>query len=144
MTRARVLAGGLALLGALHLVWGLWALLAPEHFFDTFPGFGERWTVAYPPYNEHLVSDLGATFTALGVLLWIAAAVRDRRVTVVVLAGVLVFSALHLVFHAAHPGLLSGGSFAASLVSLAFGLLAPAALLVLVLAGKTGSRQRGD
>lgn len=131
MTRRQVLTAGLVLLGALHLTMGPWALLAPRHFFDTFPGFGQRWTAAYPPYNEHLVSDVGATFTTLGVLLLLAAAVRDRRVTSVVLIGVIVFGTLHLVFHALHPGTLRGLDLAGSLVSLALGVLAPAGLLVL-------------
>ncbi|MBX6355016.1 MAG: hypothetical protein IRZ05_04065 [Micromonosporaceae bacterium] len=130
MTRA-VLRGGLALLGMLHLSWGVMAAAAPRWFFDTFPGFGQRWTAAYPPFNEHLVTDLGATFATLGVLLLAAAALGDRRVTTVVLLGVIVFSALHLAFHAVHRGGLAGVSYSLSLVSLLAGVLAPAALLVL-------------
>ena len=82
-------------------------------------------------YNAHLVSDVGATFITLAVLLLIAALVRDRRVTAVVLIGVIVFSSLHLVFHAAHAGALRGGALAASLISLALGVVVPAGLLVL-------------
>jgi len=130
LTRRRVLVAGLILLGALHLWWGLWAAVAPRHFFDTFPGFGHHWTAAYPPYNAHLVSDLAATFTTLGVLLLIAAWLRDRRVTAVVLVGVLLFSTLHLVYHLGHPGGLRGADLAASLISLAIGVLGSAALLV--------------
>jgi len=131
LTRRQVLRYGLVVLGVLHLWWGLWATVAPRHFFDTFPGFGQRWTAAYPPYNAHLVSDVGATFITLAVLLLIAALVRDRRVTAVVLIGVIVFSSLHLVFHAAHAGALRGGALAASLISLALGVVVPAGLLVL-------------
>src|SRR4051794_30059625 len=97
---------GLLLLAALNLWWGAWARVAPRGLFDTFPGWGPHWTAAYPPYNEHLVSDLGATFLALGVLLGIAAfsPVAVRRA---VLAGVVVFNLLHLQFHATHPAILS-------------------------------------
>lgn len=129
--RLAPLTAGLALLGAIQLAIGAWAWFAPAHFFDTFPGFGQRWTAVYPPYNAHLVTDLGATFVTLGVLLLIAAALRDRRVTTVVLVGVLVFSVLHLTFHATHHGLGSGPQLAASIGSLVLGVLAPAALLVL-------------
>lgn len=122
---------GLALLGLVHLSWGLPATLAPRWFFDTFPGFGRAWTAAYPPYNEHLIVDLGATFTALGVLLLVAAWFADRRVTAVVLCGVLVFSSLHLVFHARNHGALAGADLAASLAALALGAAVPVALLVL-------------
>ena len=133
MTRRAVVTAGLAALGVVNLFWGIWAVTAPRRFFDTFPGFGQRWTTAYPPYNQHLVSDLGATFTMIGVLLALAAVLRDRRVTVVVLVGVLVFNVLHLAFHTTHPGLLSGGPLAGSLVSLVLGVLGPAALLALAL-----------
>src|ERR671915_206779 len=68
--------------------------LTPRWFFEHFPGAGHRWTAAYPPYNEHLMSDVGAAFLALGVLLLMAAWMADRRVTTVVLTGLLVFSAL--------------------------------------------------
>lgn len=130
MSRA-VLRAGLALLGVLHLSWGVAATAAPRWFFDTFPGFGQRWTAAYPPYNEHLMTDVGAAFAALGFLLLAAAVLADRRVTTVVLLGVMVFSALHLAFHAAHRGELAGSSFSLSLTSLVAGVLAPAALLIL-------------
>lgn len=134
MTRA-VLRGGLALLGVLHLSWGIAATAAPRWFFDTFPGFGQRWTAAYPPYNEHLMVDVGAAFTTLGVLLLAAAVLADRRLTTVILLGVVVFSGLHLAFHAGHRGGLAGGSLSLSLVSLVAGVLAPLVLLVLARRG---------
>jgi hypothetical protein len=122
---------GLILLGLLHLSWGVPAVLAPRWFFDTFPGFGLAWTAAYPPYNAHLMTDVGAAFTTIGVLLLLAAWLDDRRVTAVVLVGVLIFSTLHLVFHLRDHGLLHGFDLGASLTSLAAGVLAPVALLLL-------------
>lgn len=122
---------GLGLLAALNLWWGLWARLAPRHFFDTFPGWGQRWTAAYGPYNEHLVTDLGSTFLTLGFLLAVATVLADRRVRRTVLAGVLVFGTLHLVFHAGDRGAMPAGSYAASLGALAAGALLPAGLLLL-------------
>ena len=122
---------GLILLGLLHLSWGVPAVLAPRWFFDTFPGFGLAWTAAYPPYNAHLMTDVGAAFTTIGVLLLLAAWLDDRRVTTVVLVGVLIFSTLHLVFHLRDHGLLHGFDLGASLTSLAAGVLAPVALLLL-------------
>jgi hypothetical protein len=126
----RVVIGALALA---NLWWGVWARFAPRHFFDTFPGFGRHWTAAYPPYNEHLVTDVGATFLTLGFLLAVAAVLDDRRVRAVVLAGVLLFNALHLAFHAAHPGAMGPSDVGASVATLAAGVLAPAALLLLLL-----------
>lgn len=123
---------GLALLGVLYLAGAVPALLAPRWFFDRFPGLGRRWTAAYPPFNEHLVADLGATFATLATLLLVAAWLGDARVGVVVLAAVLVFSTLHLVFHATHHGTLTGLDLVGSLVALVVGVLFPATLLVAV------------
>lgn len=119
-----------AILGVLHLSWGVGAVAAPRWFFDNFPGFGRHWTAAYPPYNEHLMTDVGAAFLALGVILLIAAAMRDRKVTNVVLIGLLVFSTVHLVFHAVHRDNLTGSDLAASLTSLAVGVVVPGLLLI--------------
>jgi hypothetical protein len=120
---------GLGLLAAINAWWGAWARFAPRHFFDTFPGFGHHWTAAYPPYNEHLVTDLGSTFLTLALLLGAAAVIDQRAVRRVVLVGVVVFNALHLQFHALHSGGLSGFDLGASLTTLALGVVGPVALL---------------
>jgi hypothetical protein len=127
-----VVRGALGVLAAANLWWGLWAITAPRGFFDKFPGWGHRWTAAYPPYNEHLVNDLGATFLTLGVLLAVATALNDRRVTTVVLVGVLLFNSLHLAFHATRHGMLTGFDLGASLTILAAGVAVPIALPIAV------------
>lgn len=130
----------LASYGLSHLGWGAWAYAAPGSFFATFPGFGQRWTADYPPYNEHLVVDLGSTFLTLGALLLIAAALDDRRVTTVVVAGAVLFAALHLAFHATHRGGMDDG-YVPSLVTLAVGVVAP--LLTLATYRYDGARSDG-
>jgi hypothetical protein len=122
---------GMALLAVVNAWWGVWARFAPRHFFDTFPGFGHRWTAAYPPYNEHLVTDLGSTFLTLGFLLGVGAALNQRTVRWVVLAGVLLFNVLHLGFHALQRGTMGGSDFGASLATLVIGVMVPVVLLVL-------------
>ena len=122
---------GIAALAVVNAWWGAWAWFAPRSFFDTFPGFGHHWTAAYPPYNEHLVTDLGSTFLTLAALLAAAAVLPDRRVRVVVLGGVLVFNGLHLAFHVGHHEGMAPFDVEASLTSLALGVLAPVALLLL-------------
>jgi len=121
----------MALLALVHGWWGVWARFAPRHFFDTFPGFGHHWTAAYPPYNEHLVTDLGSTFLTLAFLLAVGAALDNRTVRWVVLAGTIVFSALHLGFHSLHRGAMPDADTALSLTTLVVGVLFPTALLVL-------------
>jgi hypothetical protein len=122
---------GTGVLAGLNLWWGAWARFAPRHFFDVFPGLGHHWTAAYPPYNEHLVTDLGSTFLTLGFLLAVGAAVADVRLRRLVLSGTFVFNALHLGFHAGHRGLLDPGNFSASVATLAGGALAPLVLVAL-------------
>lgn len=129
MTPRRVLLVGLVLLGLPYLAWGVSAVAAPRWFFHRFPGGGLGWTAAHPPYNEHLMVDVGAAFLAFGVLLLLAAALADRRVTAVVLVGVLIFSAVHLVYHAWRPGELAGDSRMLSLVALLVGVVMPVGLL---------------
>ncbi|MDG4790791.1 hypothetical protein O7626_33615 [Micromonospora sp. WMMD1102] len=123
--------GGLLLLGVLHLSWGVPAVLVPRWFFDSFPGFGLAWTAGYPPYNAHLMTDVGAAFLTLGVLLLAAAWLDDRRVTAVVITGLLVFGTVHLVFHLVQVGTLSSADLLASRGTLLLGVLVPGALVVL-------------
>jgi hypothetical protein len=121
----------MAALGLVELSWGGWAYVAPAEFFADFPGVGHRWTAGYPPYNEHLIADLGATFLTIGALLVVAAALDDPRVTAVVLTGAMLFNLLHLAFHATHQGTMTGADYRLSLLALLFGVLVPAALLAL-------------
>jgi hypothetical protein len=133
---------GIAVLAGFNLWWGAWARFAPRHFFDTFPGADHRWTAAYPPYNAHLVADLGATFLTLGFLLAVAAVIQDRRVRRIVLAGVVVFNTLHLSFHAMDRGGLTGLDLGASLATLAAGVVGPVVLLVLDRADRSADPSR--
>ena len=59
----------LGVLLLIALVIGLWALLAPRSFYDSFPGGnGMHWVSADGPYNRHLVSDVGSMYLALAAL----------------------------------------------------------------------------
>jgi hypothetical protein len=106
----------------------LWAVVAPARFFATFPGLGRHWTAAYPPYNQHLTVDLGATMTTLSVL-FVWAAVVDRP-AVSWLAGIAtaVFGTLHFGYHALHAGHMGASDWMLSLLSLVGGALVPPAL----------------
>jgi hypothetical protein len=116
---------GYGVLAALNLWWGAWARFAPRDFYDRFPGFGHRWVAAYPPYNDHLVTDLGATFLTLGGLLLAATVLTDRRLRLVVLAAVLLFNTLHLSYHVAHHGTMAAFDYGASIATLVAGVLGP-------------------
>jgi len=49
-------------------------------------------------YNQHLSTDVGATFLAIGALLLIAAWLLDHRTVVIALAVYLVYAVPHTVF----------------------------------------------
>jgi hypothetical protein len=121
MTRpARLLLrSGLVLLAMLQTTLGIWMLLAPRAFYNDVPTVSD-----YPPYNEHLISDLGALYLALAIPLAIGAVTLARPTVVPALAAYAVFAALHLTFHASHADPTAGS------VALDAGL---AALLILVL-----------
>lgn len=99
---ARKVRIGLLVLAGFALVPGIWALASPESFFKEFPGFGFAWVAVFPPYNEHLVRDVGAAYTGFGALLLAAALVMDRRLSQAALGAWLVFSIPHLYFHVSH------------------------------------------
>lgn len=119
---------GFAALGLVNLVWGAWAVAAPHHFFNTFPGFGLHWTASYPPFNQHLTVDLGATMLTLAVL-FAGAAIADRP-AVSWLTGVAtaVFGTLHFGYHALHAGHMGTADRVLSLLSLIGGAVLPPAL----------------
>jgi hypothetical protein len=76
--------------GAVLVGSGLWAMAAPESFFDT--------VATFEPYNQHLIQDIGAFQIGLGAVLLLSAVVRDGLV--VALIGVGIGSASHVVSHA--------------------------------------------
>ena len=123
---------GLVLLGLIGLQVGTWATLAPESFYDDFPGGGRSWVAADGPYNEHLIRDLGAlnlalvAVVAVALVTWAPAAIRA--------AGFawLVYGLPHLVYHAGHLHLLAESSDK-TLNVIALSLTVACALVVLVL-----------
>lgn len=119
---------GFCALGLLNLAWGGWAVAAPAHFYATFPGFGLHWTAAYPPYNQHLIVDLGATMLTLAVLFLAAAAADRAAVSWVAGLSTAVFGTLHFGYHALHGGQMGTADRLMSLLSLVAGALLPPAL----------------
>lgn len=120
-----------AALAVPQLVTGLWAVLAPRNWYDTFPGFGPMLVAADPPFNAHLATDAGSGFLATGVVLVLAAMWGERRVMQVALAGLTAFAAGHLWYHAANPAPgLSDAENAVSVGTLVLALVIPLVLLV--------------
>jgi hypothetical protein len=93
----------LVVLAVPNLVAALWGLVAPEHWFDNFPGWAPRLVAAFPPFNEHLATDAASGLFAAGVAATIALWWRRRDVVIVAMAAFLAFALPHAVFHLAHP-----------------------------------------
>ena len=92
-----------AALAVPQLITGLWAVVNPDHWFRTFPGFGPLLVAAEPPFNAHLASDAGAGFLATGVVALLAAYWGDRRLVTVAGLALLAFALPHFLYHASHP-----------------------------------------
>ncbi len=132
----------LGVLGGIQLIDGLYALFAPRSFFDDFP-LGRGWVEALPAFNEHLVRDVGSLFLATAVVLFAAAWFLERRLTLIALVAFLTFSIPHFVYHSFNLGPYSTGDAIGNFVGLLLTVVAPLALLVVMLRAGAGERQRG-
>jgi hypothetical protein len=80
---------------------GAVATLAPRTFYDDFP-FVSHWVDLLPPYNEHLVTDVGGLYLGFAVLFGWAAWTLDRTLVRAVSVAWLLTAGIHLAFHATH------------------------------------------
>lgn len=78
---------------------GVWALLAPQSFYDNFPGAGRVWVSIDGPYNEHLIRDLGALNLAVAVLVLWAAITLSRELSRAAAVVAMVWGIPHLIYH---------------------------------------------
>ncbi len=140
-------------------VTGGWATATPRGFYDHFPGFGHHWVSALPPYNEHLVRDVGvsalppynehlvrdvgAFYLGFAVLIAAAAILLERRLVIASMLALLVTQVPHLIFHLNHLEGLSTSDQVGQVAGLALAVLL--SLLVLVQAAwpGTGPRRSG-
>jgi hypothetical protein len=97
---------------------GLWALVAPQSFYDDFPGLGRAWVSVDGPFNEHLVRDVGALNLAVVVVFAVAWIRLDRTIVTIAGAVALVWGFPHGVYHALNTDGLSGTDLAVSLLGL--------------------------
>ena len=125
--RARAwLRAGLFLLTAVAGLQGVWMTFFPRSFYVDIP------TVSmYPPFNEHLMTDLGGTNLAMTVVLCASAIAMERRLVRTALAAYVVYAVEHLAYHATH--LMGMPASDAIFLTMGLALLAviPVALLAL-------------
>ncbi len=116
--------GALAFLALSAASVGLPAALAPHAFYDSFP-FLAHWVDRIPPYNEHLVTDVGGLYLGFAVLFaWGARTLQPTLVRAACSAWLLA-AALHLGFHATHLEGFDTADAVAELTSLTFLLIPP-------------------
>ncbi|MGH2820178.1 MAG: hypothetical protein ACRDJ5_05970 [Actinomycetota bacterium] len=125
------LRGGLVLLALVSGFTGGSALLEPRAFFFRFPRPGQNWVAQLPPFNEHLVVDVGAFFLAFAVLFVWAAIALDARLTRASLVAWLVFSIPHLIFHVSHTARFDALDRTLQTAALALTVAVPLVLLAL-------------
>ena len=91
----------LALLGISALSIGLPASFAPETFYTDYPFFTAL-VQLLPPYNEHLITDIGGLYLGFGVMFIWAMFQPSRQLIVPVCTGWIVAQVLHFAFHISH------------------------------------------
>jgi hypothetical protein len=104
---------------------GLVATFAPRAFYDDFP-FVTAWVSLLPPYNEHLVTDVGGLYLGFAVLLAWAARTLQRTLVQAVCVAWLLTATLHLIFHAGHLEGFDTADAIAEIASLSLLLVPPA------------------
>ncbi len=127
----RSAAGARLALGALliaALTIGLTATVAPRTFYDDFP-FLSHWVDLLPPYNEHLVTDVGGLYLGFAVIFAWAAKTLDRTLVLAACVAWLLTATLHLIFHVTHLEDFDTGDAIAEVASLAL-LLVPAPVAI--------------
>lgn len=138
-TRSRTwLRAGLLVLTLTEVGTGAWQLFFPQAFYDL------RWVSLLPPFNEHLMRDVGALTLATAVVLAAATVVMERRLVVTALAAYLTFSVPHTIFHATHLAGFPATDAAGQTVSLALTVVVPAAILALAWLSPPEVLRRGE
>jgi uncharacterized membrane protein len=127
MTNARFVTIMLWLAGLFFLLPGIYAFVAPHAFYDQFATF--------PPYNRHLIHDIGAFQIGIGAALLLA--LRWSDALFVALTGAGAAAWVHVVSHIIDHDL--GGETSQTVV---FGVLA--VLLLLAAVGRWQAMRAGE
>ena len=92
---------GLAYFAVQGVLFGVYALLVPEHYFEHFPGGGHAWVGLDGPYNEHLMRDYGALNLALATVALCALVFASRQLMITAAIAELVYAIPHITYHVA-------------------------------------------
>jgi hypothetical protein len=131
-TTNHVVRAGLGILALFQAIIGVWALFAPTSFYSSFPLPGHPWVSLLPPYNEHLVGDVGELSLALTVVLAAAAVIGQRLLSAVAVAAIAVYAVPHAIFHFLQLEGFPTSDAIAQTIGIAFQLLVIAAVALLL------------
>jgi hypothetical protein len=77
------------------------ASIAPRYFYDSFP-LGLSWVDKLPPFNQHLISDVGGFYIAFALLFAWAAVTLRRPLIVPLCVAYTIAATVHFVYHVTH------------------------------------------
>ena len=129
----RVLRFTFLFLAVTSAVVAVQATLSPHGFYTGFP-VGLSWVDYLPPYNEHLIRDVGSFYVAFTILFVWSAVTLARALIVPVSVAWAVAAAMHAVFHVLHLGNFDTGDAIAQTIVLFAVVALP--LLVIVLSAR--------
>jgi len=107
---------------------GFVAVAAPHTFYTDFP-FLAHWVDKLPPYNAHLITDVGGLYIGFAVVIGLAAWRLERGLVIAACAGFLTVSVPHLLFHTTHLDGFGAVEGTAELLALASLLVPPVVAL---------------
>jgi nucleoside-diphosphate-sugar epimerase len=90
---------GLLVLALTGLQLGLWAVLAPQSFYKSYPGGGRHWIDLSGPFNEHFIRDFGGLQLALALVTVVALVIGTRGYVALAGAAWIVWSVPHVLYH---------------------------------------------
>jgi hypothetical protein len=110
---------------------GLQATVSPSGFYEGFP-FSRAWVQMLPPYNEHLIRDVGNYEVAFAILFAWAAWRPSRELVIPLAAAWSVAALLHGTYHVLHLDGFGAGDAIALVAVLVSALALPALAIVFV------------
>ena len=111
------------------LIQGGWAYFWPNSFYEDFPVDGAAWVSTLGPFDDHLITDIGAALLGLGAVALVAAFRGDVAAIRAVASGFVMFGVAHLGFHLGELDHFSPASATAQVATLVALVLIPAALV---------------
>ena len=122
----------LACLAFSAAVPGLQATISPSAFYDGFP-FGRAWVQMLPPYNEHLIRDVGDFYLAFTILFAWATWRPSLELVLPLASAWSVAALLHAVYHSLHLDGFGAGDAIALIAVLVTVLALPVLAIIITL-----------